>query len=296
MRVDETTSVGDWLRGIQRTQVESRQYEYARLVDVHGWSDVPREVPLFDSLLVFENYPVQMGGGGEGDAPALEAEALPAPERTNYALTLICAPIPDAFQFRLAYDPARFTPAAARRIVAGVQAALAALVEDADRAVGYLSIVSADERVELERWAYGPALEIGAEATLHGEFARHAAAAPDAPAVEDGRVRWSYAELDGITRALAARLQSVGVGPGSRVGVAMEPGAWRVAGMLAALRAGAAYVPLDLAYPAERLAYMLHDSGAAALLVDGQVPPALASFAGPVLPLGADVGMSFLSY
>ncbi|HEU4561204.1 MAG TPA: amino acid adenylation domain-containing protein, partial [Longimicrobium sp.] len=295
VRVDETESVGEWLRALQRTQVESRQYEYARLVDVHGWSDVPREAPFFDSLLVFENYPVQMGGGGEGDAPALEAEALPAPERTNYALTLICAPVPDAFQFRLAYDPARFTPAAARRILGGVQAALAALVEDAERTVGELSIVPADERGELERWAHGPALEIGPTTTLHGEFARHAATAPNAPAVEDGRVRWTYGELDAITRSLAARLRSAGVGPGGRVAVAMEPSAWRVAGMLAALRAGASYVPLDLAYPADRLAYMLDDSGAAALLVDGQVPPALASFTGPVLPLGDDADLSPLS-
>ncbi|HYH80777.1 MAG TPA: condensation domain-containing protein [Longimicrobium sp.] len=295
--VDGGAAVGDWLRAIQRTQVDTRQYEYARLVDVHGWSDVPREAPLFESLLVFENYPVQVG---DGDGVfALEVEPLPAPERSNYALGLICAPAGDAFQLRLSYDPARFTRAAARRILAGVQAALGALVDDADRAVGELSIVAPEERAELARWANGPALEIGGDATLHGEFLRHAAAAPAAPAVEDGRVRWSYAELDALTRRLAARLAAAGVGPGSRVGVAMEPSAWRIAAMLAALRAGAAYVPLDLAYPAERLSYMLDDSGVAALLVDTDVPPALATFAGPVLHPSvdgeADAATSFLS-
>jgi amino acid adenylation domain-containing protein len=282
VRLDESAVVGEWLRGIQRAQVETRQFEYARLVDVHGWSGVPREAPLFESLLVFENYPVRMGGGDDG-TPALEAEALPAPERTNYALTLIAAPSGGEIQLRLAYDPARFSPAAAGRIVAGVQAALAALVADAGRAVGELSIIGDTERAELDGWAYGPALETGADATLHGEFTRHAAAAPDAPAVEDGSVRWTYAELDARTRRLAARLAAAGIGVGSRVGVAMEPSAWRIAGMLAALRAGAAYVPLDLAYPAERLSYMLEDSAIAALLVDGDLPSALASFAGPAL-------------
>jgi len=300
VRFDESASVGEWLRGIQRAQVETRQFEYARLVDVQGWSDVPRESPLFESLLVFENYPVRMGGGDDG-APALEAEGLPAPERTNYALTLIVAPSGDETQLRLAYDPARFSGAAAARIVAGVQAALAALVASADRAVGELSIISAAEEAELARWAYGPALETSPDATLHGEFARHAAAAPSALAVEDGTVRWTYAELDVHTRRLAARLAAAGVGAGSRVGVAMEPGAWRIAGMLAALRAGAAYVPLDLAYPAERLSYMLTDSGVAALLVDDAVPPALATFAGPALrPSGdastAETDLSSLSH
>jgi len=282
VRFDASASVGEWLRAIQRAQVETRQFEYARLVDVQGWSEVPREAPLFESLLVFENYPVRMGGGDDG-APALEAEGLPAPERTNYALTLIVAPAGGETQLRLAYDPARFGGAAAARIVAGVQAALAALVTGADRAVGELSILGQAEEAELARWAYGPALDIRPGATLHGEFARYAAAAPGALAVEDGIVRWTYAELDAHTRRLAARLAAAGVGAGSRVGVAMEPGAWRIAGMLATLRAGAAYVPLDLAYPAERLSYMLADSNVAALLVDDAVSPALAPFAGPVL-------------
>ena len=77
-----------------------------------------------------------------------------------------------------------------------MEEALAALVEDAERAVGELAIVPAAERAELERWAHGPALEIGAGATLHGEFARHAAASPDAPAVDDGRVVFSNGQVN----------------------------------------------------------------------------------------------------
>ncbi|HET7230271.1 MAG TPA: condensation domain-containing protein [Longimicrobium sp.] len=295
VRVDEGAAVGDWLRGIQHAQADTRQYEYARLVDVQGWSEVPRDAPLFESLLVFENYPVQMGGE-DGDPSELHAQDLPAPEQTNYALTLICAPGRTAFQLRLSYDPARFTPSAARRILAGVQAALASIVADAGRTVGALSALSMNEEAELARWANGPALQISPNATVHGEFARHAIAQPHALAVEDGRVRWTYAELDAVTRAIATRLASEGVGAGSRVGVAMEPSAWRVAAMLAAVRTGASYVPLDLAYPAERLAYMLEDSGIRALLADDEVPASLASFTGTLLRLPTDAGLSLLSH
>lgn len=283
--LDDAIPAGDWLRTLQRQQAEARQYEYSRLVDVHRWSGLPHDVRLFESVVVFENYPhgKPEGDGGEG----LRFEALPEPDRTGYGLALVCAPIPGGMQLRLSYDVARFTPEAAGRIVAGVEAALAGLVEDAARPLGAVPILAEDERATLAGWAEGPSLDLPREATLHGAFAAHAARAPDALALEDGRVRWSYAELDARSRGLAARLAAAGVRPGARVGVCMERSAAMVAAMLAIVRAGASSVPLDPAYPAERLAFMLADSGAAALLVDGD-SPRFDAFSGPVLRADED--------
>ncbi|HET7460820.1 MAG TPA: amino acid adenylation domain-containing protein [Longimicrobium sp.] len=284
-RLDDAVPVGDWLRALQAQQAESRQYEYSRLVDVHGWSGLPHDERLFQSVMVFENYPLGKPDGD--DADGLRLEALSEPDRTGYGLALVCAPLPTGMQLRMSYDQARFTPVAARRIVRGVEAAIRGLVEDAGRPLGSVLTLAEDERATLAAWADGPAFDANPAATLHGAFAAHAARAPHAPAVEDARVRWSYAELDARSRALAARLSDAGVGPGDRVGICMERSAAMVAAMLAVVRAGAAYVPLDPEYPSERLSFMVADSGAAALLVDAGAP-AFDAFAGPVLRADAD--------
>jgi len=289
VRLDDAAPVGGWLRALQAQQAEARQYEYSRLVDVHGWSGLPHDERLFQSVVVFENYPLGKPDGDEADG--LRLEALPEPDRTGYGLALVCAPLPTGMQLRLSYDVARFTPVDARRIVQGVEAALRGLVEDADRPLGAVPTLADDERATLAAWAEGPKFRVEPAATLHGAFAGHAARAPHAPAVEDGRVRWSYAELDARSRALAARLVDAGVRPGARVGICMERSAAMVAAMLATLRAGAAYVPLDPDYPSERLAFMLADSGAAALLVDAGAP-AFSDFTGPVLRADGDDGAS----
>jgi amino acid adenylation domain-containing protein len=284
--LDDAAPVGDWLRALQRQQAESRQYEYSRLVDVHRWSGLPHDVRLFESVVVFENYPVGKPDDEGGDG--LRFETLPEPDRTGYGLALVCAPVAGGVQqLRLSYDVARFTPEAARRLVSGVEAALRGLVDAPARPLGAVSTLADDERATLASWAEGPSFDFIPEATLHGAFAAHAVRAPHAPAVEDGRARWSYAELDARSRRLAARLAAAGVRPGARVGVCMERSAAMVAAVLATVRAGAAYVPLDPAYPAERLAFMLADSGAAALLVDGD-SPRFDAFAGLVLRADED--------
>jgi amino acid adenylation domain-containing protein len=101
---------------------------------------------------------------------------------------------------------------------------------------------------------------------LHEPFEARAAASPDATAVVAGTVRWSYAELDRRAELLAGRLRSLGVGPEVLVGVCVERSAAMVAALLAVLKAGGGYVPLDPTYPRERLGFMLRDSRAKVLV------------------------------
>ncbi|MEV6766970.1 AMP-binding protein, partial [Streptomyces sp. NPDC051105] len=111
--------------------------------------------------------------------------------------------------------------------------------------------------------------------TVPGLFAAQVARTPDAVALVDGDRRWTYRELDGAAAVVAARLGATGVGPGRVVGVCSGRQSEMVAGLLGVLRAGAAYVPLDLSYPVERLAFMLEDSGADVVVAGTDVPTAL---------------------
>ncbi|NIF75636.1 amino acid adenylation domain-containing protein, partial [Burkholderia sp. Ap-962] len=119
---------------------------------------------------------------------------------------------------------------------------------------------------------------------MHRRFEAQAAARPDAPALDDGRTRLSYGELERRANALAHRLIGAGVVPDTRVALHLERGIDLMIGLLAALKAGAAYVPIDPSYPAERIAYMIADCAPAAILTHlDALPEALRDSGAPCL-------------
>jgi amino acid adenylation domain-containing protein len=167
---------------------------------------------------------------------------------------------------------ARHYVAVLRRAAADPELRLSELLEAED-----------EERARLlGDWAGGAALE-GADVPVHRGFEAQAARTPHAPAVSWQGVETTYAELDARAEGLAARLRAAGVGPEVRVAVAMDRSPELVAALLGVLKAGGAYLPLDPAYPADRLRWMLEDSGARVVLVRGALPQALADFAGTVI-------------
>ncbi|HEX6747471.1 MAG TPA: amino acid adenylation domain-containing protein [Longimicrobium sp.] len=260
VRLDAGARLGEWLRGIHRAQAEAREHGYASLVDVQGWSAVPRDRSLFESLLVFENYPTPAD-----DDVGPRVSPLPSAERSTYALTLTCGPGPHGFELRLAYETARFDAVAARRILAATAAALDAVRGAADARVGDLSVLTAADRKRLDAWSRGPALAV-TDAPVHARVAAQAAHTPDAVAVDalDGAL--TYTRLEARAQAVAAALRARGVGRGALVAVCLERGADLPAALLGVMKAGAAYVPIDPSYPAERVRWMLEDSAAAVVV------------------------------
>ena len=259
--VPEHASVREWLAEVQRLQAAVRQHEHARLVDVRGWSAVPRDRPLFESGYVFENYPL---GADADDGPVFSA-ALEVPERVDFALGLAVAP-GDELELRLNYDPRRFTPGAAERILASVRAALQGLAADAARPLAQVEVVTADERRTLDEWARGGPAQ--PPVPFHRLYAAQAARTPDAPALAMAGRTLSYAELDARANRLARRLRAHGVGPESVVAVSLERSLELPVAVLAVMKAGGVFLPLDPRDPAQRRRAMLADSRAALLLTE----------------------------
>lgn len=115
----------------------------------------------------------------------------------------------------------------------------------------------------------GPAKDPTPEATIHAIFARQAATSPDSIAIVDGETRLSYQDLAVRSDRLAARLAEAGAAPGLVVGFCLDRSGDALIACLAILKTGASYLPLDPAYPAERLDFMLDDAGAVLVLVSG---------------------------
>jgi amino acid adenylation domain-containing protein/non-ribosomal peptide synthase protein (TIGR01720 family) len=266
MRVPGGAGLNAWLAELQRTQAEAREHSYAPLVNIQGWSEVQRGTPLFDSLVIFENFPVARSGMDEAahTAPRLRFTGARAVEWTNYPLSLMAAPGRE-LQFTLSYDARRFEGRSIVRMLDHLQRVLEQMADDGDGPLDALTLLDPTERGQVvEAWnrTAGPYPHV----CIHELFEAQVRATPDAAAVVFGQDTLTYAELDAHANRLAHALRGRGVGPEDRVALCLERGLDLLPVFFGILKAGAAYVPLDPTHPVDRLRYMLQDSGARLLV------------------------------
>ncbi|SCF08380.1 amino acid adenylation domain-containing protein [Micromonospora haikouensis] len=151
---------------------------------------------------------------------------------------------------------------------------LGQVLADPDRPLAGHDLFDDAERAAIVALGRGPGGPPPAVDTIAGRVARHARRRPDAPAVSCAGQRLTYAQLDAAATRVARALAAHGVAPGDRVGVCLDRSVDLIAVLLGVLRAGAAYVPVDPAYPAERIRYTVEDSGVALLVGGGGIDPA----------------------
>ncbi|MFD0268801.1 amino acid adenylation domain-containing protein [Streptomyces sp. NPDC127106] len=197
------------------------------------------------------------------------------PARATFELAFTFEEAGGGLDLEVEFSTDLYTRATARRLAAQLAAVLDRLA-DGDGPLREVTLFEPGEEERLRR-APEPAPR-GADTTLPALFARQAAARPHKTAVTGGGVRLTYAELDRLSDAVADRLAARGIRPGDRVAVCLERSPLLVSTLLGVLKAGAAYVPLDPAYPAQRLRHCIEDAGAGALVcakdtADALLPP-----------------------
>ncbi|MFI9626620.1 amino acid adenylation domain-containing protein [Streptomyces sp. NPDC052042] len=286
--VDTGSGTASWLRGLQAAAADSRGHEHAALVDIRRWSDLPVTSGLFDSIVVFENYPYDSGAAVRS---GLEVGSYLGDEHTNYALTLT-AHAADELRLAIGYDPDLFDIDTVERIAGHLDTLLDALGPALDSApdtpVGELPLLTeAEAHMLLVEWN-DTAVEASTPRLIHELFAEQAARTPDAPALADRTTTLTYAELDRHANRLAQHLVGLGAGPGRVVGMLVERGTEATVVMLAVLKAGGAFVPLDPQYPAARLRLMLQDAEAPVVVTRGPLRHLLAGHSGTLVDLDRD--------
>ncbi|NWE18993.1 non-ribosomal peptide synthetase, partial [Pseudomonas sp. P7548] len=245
-----------WLGELQALNLSLRDHEHVPLYNIQAWAGQQGGV-LFDTLLVFENFPVAEALK-QGAPAGLTFGQMHNHERTNYPLTL-GVELGTSLRLEFSYDCTRFSAQQVARLSANLQHLLAQLVADASIPLGRLQLLDDHAQGAVLALSQAPGAAQRPE-RVHQRIAAQAQATPDALAVQCGESRLSYAQLNARANRLAHRLQALGVGPGQRVGLASRRGPQLIVSLLAVLKSGAAYVPLDPKYPNERLAYMLADS------------------------------------
>ncbi|MFD0574850.1 non-ribosomal peptide synthetase, partial [Dactylosporangium darangshiense] len=225
------------------------------------------QTPLIQTLFNYVTIEQASGGPGDGGgAPAYEREHMVA----KFDLTLGIAMTGDgALVGYFRYATALFDRPRIERLVEHLLQVLAGAVADPDQPVSRLAVLSAAERELLASWNATDAV-LPAVNGVHALFEAQAARSPDTAAVvtDDGLVV-TYAQLNARADQLASQLTGLGVGAETVVGLCLNRGIDTITAILAVWKAGGAYLPLDPAHPAERLAYMLSDSGAAMLITTG---------------------------
>ncbi|MFF4674104.1 amino acid adenylation domain-containing protein, partial [Streptomyces sp. NPDC001279] len=283
VRVDVSMDhpVVPWLSGIQERAVEARRHEYVALSDIE--TEVPSGTALFETLVVFENYPVDADAAARHGVGLREVEAV---EATNYPLTLIAGGgrgDTGGLSMDLAYDPLLFDPVTARRLAEHLARMVRELTSGEAATLADVAPLSPYEARRAAHWGTG---RDGSAPVAFGEwFAGRAAVHADAPALAWGGEEVSYRELDERADRMAGLLRARGVRLESRVAVMLPRSPEWVVTVIAVLRAGGVYVPVDPGWPAERLDYVLSDCGATVLVTDRTGADALG--AAPARPGGA---------
>ncbi|WP_433256779.1 non-ribosomal peptide synthetase/MFS transporter [Streptosporangium sp. CA-135522] len=257
---------------------------FEQLVNALG---VPRDVsrsPVFQAMFALQNY--QMGRIAEAGSSDLRIAWLPMDLRaTRFDIELHVIEIPDGLIVKFVYNTALFDEPTVASMATRFVTLLRSIVAAPATRVSELPMLDAAEQTLLvDVWNdTGAALEEGT--TLHGLIEDQVARTPDAVAVTFEGSHLTYAELSGRADRVAHRLRELGVGPETLVGVYAERSAELVVALLGVLKAGAAYLPLDPEYPADRLAFMINDADAPVVLTQEHLRATLPATDATVLDL-----------
>ncbi|OKH59462.1 non-ribosomal peptide synthetase [Scytonema sp. HK-05] len=251
------------LKEIHKQQVEISTYEYTPLVQIQRLSDVPQGLPLFESIVVFENYPVDAALQQQNSN--LRIGDVRTIEQTNYPLTVIAQPGVE-LSLRFIYDTQRFESASVTRMMEHFQTLLQGFIANPDQKLSHIPLLSAAEKHQILVEWNNTSIDYPQQQCLHELFEEQVQKTPDAIAVVFEEQCLTYRELNAKANQLAHYLLKLEVGPEVLVGVCVERSVLMVVGLLGILKAGGAYVPIDPEYPQERLAYMLCDSNVKVLL------------------------------
>ncbi|MFD6907583.1 amino acid adenylation domain-containing protein [Streptomyces sp. NPDC060077] len=272
VRIDPAEPVAGLLARLQEEQTALTRHEYLGLADIHRAAGVAE---LFDTTVAFENVPVDSAVRG-AEVPGLAVTLLrdvvdDAFEGTHYPLSLAVHP-GEGLRLELNHREDVYTADAASGLLRRLCGLLRDIAAGPDLPAGRLPLCFPAEREKLLRDCSGRTVA-QPEGTLPRVFEEQVRATPDAVAVGDGTTRLTFAALNAEANRLARLLVTEGAGPGLLVGVALPRTVDAVVAILAVLKSGAGYLPLDTGHPAERIAVICAEARPVLVLTDAETAP-----------------------
>ncbi len=262
-QINKDDSIISWLKKNQYEQVETIQYDFSPLVQIHQWSEVPNDQPLFDQILVFENYPIDDYFSSKERIVGIES--IDSVERTNYSLTVIVSPDKE-LEVKCIYDKNKFEQKTIENLIIHFQTILEGIIKNPTLLIKQLQILSCAEHNKiLVEWNQ-TRTEFPYNKCLHQLFQEQARRTPNSIAVAFDNETLTYSKLNQKSDQLARHLVSLGVNSNELVAILLDRSINMMVALLGVLKAGGAYLPLDPEFPYERLEFMLEDAQVKTLL------------------------------
>ena len=270
--VEATTTTTDLLQQLQRAYTDTLDHQHLALSEIHRLAGQDR---LFDTFFVYENYPLDAAGLSGTDE--LAVTEITHREYNHFPLAIQALPGAE-LSLRAEFDTEVFDAADIAALVERFERLLSAMIADPARALSSVDVLGSGERAHLDRWTNRAVLARPTPATqsIPALFAAQVARDPEAPALTCESDSMTYRELDQRSNRVAHLLAARGVGAGQRVALLFSRSAEAIVAILAVLKTGAAYVPIDPAVPAARMEFMLYDAEPVAAITTGGLADRLA--------------------
>ncbi|MEU7583033.1 amino acid adenylation domain-containing protein [Streptomyces sp. NPDC041068] len=256
VRTTPTQTLSDLITTLQQHQTALLDHHHYALAEIQQDAGM---TAFFDTLVLFESYPVDRAGLSQATSTAeIQVTGIRPYAGSHYPLTLTASAEPH-LRLSLQYQQGIIDRAAAEDIATRCTRILRQLTEDPDQHIAAIELLTPQERAELTV-AVNDTAELVPDETVTELFERWVAETPDAVAVAAGEETYTYAELDVRANRLAHHLVERGVGLESRVAVTLPRSADLLVALLAVLKAGGTYIPIDPDHPASRIEYVLDDA------------------------------------
>jgi len=266
--------VKDWLLSIQEGQTSAREYQYTALNDIQRWNGLNGD--LFDSLLVYENYPMEEVIAQ--DSP-LEVEDLVVKEQTNYLFTL-CAVLQNQLSVKFSYNSALIDASVAETVRGHFEKAILEIVEQEKELVSSIDVVTDQEKEEILNQFNATHFSFPDNQTLIDLVEQKAAEVPENRAVSFNGKEMNYAELMTLSGKIGAYLsQEYQLAPEDRVALKVDRSDKMIALILGVLKAGAVCVPIDREYPEDRIQYIFDNCDCKVMIDDDALQSILSNCA-----------------
>jgi amino acid adenylation domain-containing protein/non-ribosomal peptide synthase protein (TIGR01720 family) len=254
--INTNTSMSSWLSDFQQAQVKSRVFQYTPLQTVQTLSGVKGS--LFDSLLVFENYPISKLIASQ--SWSLQVGNIKKQEQTNYPLTLLIGHS-ETINVKFSYNTALLDQKIVIQIKHHFEQVLKQIVEEKAKSINQIKLLTPEEEVKIIHEFNSNLVPYPKNKTILDLWDSQVKKSPQATAVSFGKSTLTYQELDECSNQLAHHLRQKGIKEEMLVPLCLERSQWMIISILGTLKAGAAYLPIDPEYPINRIRYMLNDSG-----------------------------------
>ncbi|PQZ90943.1 MULTISPECIES: non-ribosomal peptide synthetase [Pseudomonas] len=251
---DQPCSVRQWLSGLLDSNMQLREYEYLPLVTIQEHSELPKGQPLFDSLFVFENAPVEVSVLDR--AQSLNATSDSGRTHTNFPLTAVCYP-GDDLGLHLSYDQRYFDETTVQSMLGEFKRLLLALVQGFHGDMAELPLIGEQEREFLVEGCNQSEHDYPLHSSYIELFETQVAAHPQRVAASCLDQQWTYDELNRRSNGLGHALIAAGVGLDQPVALLAERSLDLLGMIIGSFKAGAGYLPLDPGLPSQRLRSIL---------------------------------------